>query len=314
MKKDIIVAKQIIDSKNITNKDNKYSQVYKFTNENICGISKNIDIKNKEVLTVCSSGAQYFSHLLNGAKTVDTFDISIFTKYFLHLNIAAIISLDYDEYLDFFFPKRHSLINNKYFNFNTYLKLRDNFKDKDSLEFWNALFWKYPSKKLYYSNLFVQNNPDQKNIIECCDYLKNEETYNLLRAKLKKIDTVTFYNTDIIDKMLETNKHYDFIYLSNILDKIYMTNKKQYLQFIKTILKKLEKHLKDNGEIGVCYLYCYLDDYWWSLDRTNFQALYQNNQLPTSDYTLKSFNGHENPNSNFIKNRDALILYKKRKN
>lgn len=315
MDKDILIAKKMIEENQIPN-NMKYGRIYQFSNENICGILDNVDIKDKNVLTVGSSGGQYFNFRLNGASNVDLFDISIYSKYFIYLCIAAITCLDYEEFLDFFLPKKRSLpfMNNKFFNINTYIKIRDGINDQESLQIWDDLFWQYDNKTLYYSNLFFSTDMDRETIIKCNDYLKNEENYNKLANILKENNKINFYNVDIINQKIKPNNQYDFIYLSNILEKILTYDKKAYLDIIKKVVANMSEILKDTGQIGLCYLYCYQDEYWSTMEEITLTSLYQNFELNEIDYDLKPFNGSMDPSSSLRKNKDALMLVKKKKN
>ena len=93
----------------------KYSPVYIFTTENITKVIKNMNVCKKKVLTVSSSGDHIFNMLLNGASTIECYDINYFTKYYFYLKEATIRSLNYEEFQEFFFNKRFSF-NSKTFS------------------------------------------------------------------------------------------------------------------------------------------------------------------------------------------------------
>ena len=120
------------------NLDN-FSFTYLFATENISGFSKKISFKDKTILTVCSSGDQAFNAILNDALTVDLFDVNIFSKYYFNLKLAAIKSLNYEEFLDFLTPK--NIVNkNNVFLLDTYLKIRNEIRNEEIKYFWDYLF------------------------------------------------------------------------------------------------------------------------------------------------------------------------------
>ena len=62
----------------------QYDYIYTRTNENLNLLLKDIEVKNKKVLTVLASSDQLFYFLLKNAKEVETFDINVLTKYFFY--------------------------------------------------------------------------------------------------------------------------------------------------------------------------------------------------------------------------------------
>ena len=59
----------------------KYGKVYFKTNEFLEELFKNVDLKDKDILTVLGSGDQSFLCYEKQAKSVDVFDINLDKKY-----------------------------------------------------------------------------------------------------------------------------------------------------------------------------------------------------------------------------------------
>ena len=79
-------------------------RVYKGTNENIKSMPYQDALRAKnEILSVIGSGDQILNSIFLDVKNIDAYDISVFTNYFLKLKMAAIKTLDYFDYLDFFY-------------------------------------------------------------------------------------------------------------------------------------------------------------------------------------------------------------------
>ena len=72
-----------------------YCRIYTFTTENISGYLEYFDLKDRKLLTVGSSGDQVLNASFYGAKDITLYDINSFSKFYLYLKIAAIITLNY---------------------------------------------------------------------------------------------------------------------------------------------------------------------------------------------------------------------------
>ena len=80
-----------------------YSPAYVLTNEDIRWVSGLTKTRANKVLTVAGSGDQPIFYAMNGAKTVDTFDISFCAKVAMDIKSAAIKKLTRDEYISMIF-------------------------------------------------------------------------------------------------------------------------------------------------------------------------------------------------------------------
>lgn len=170
----------------------KYDAVYFCTNENISSIFKNIDVKNKKVLSILGSGDQTFYLVKNGVKDIDVFDINKLTFYYFYLRIWTII------YLKSYYPI--SLENDYIEKVLSFVKVK-NHSEEVAYNYW-----------LKYLDTF--SSGDIRRIFQGIYYVsKIPNVYNLNR-KLKKIN-FDFYNIDI-SRRVDINKKYDIIYVSNI--------------------------------------------------------------------------------------------------
>ena len=293
----------------------KYQSIYMFTTENINGVINSLEVKDKNILTVSASGDHIFNMLLNGAKSIEAYDINYFAKYYFYLKEAAIRTLTYKEFINFFFSKTYSF-NKHIFEDKLFFKVVDNIKDKEAKIFWDILISGVGGKKLYNSNLFFKNYYPKNTYIECNDYLKNEENYKVLQQLLNDY-TYTFYLVNIFNNLSNIpTKKYDIIYLSNILDRLNNKNKLETVKQIKEIISKLKEYLSNDGILGVCYLYNYLDEYWaFSNSRQicNPDIRYEHFN-EEENYIYESFKGISNYGSKAYKDRDALMLLRKRNN
>ena len=97
----------------------EFDEIYPFTTENIAGYINKFDLNNKSLLTLGSSSDQAINAIMSGCKDISIIDICPFTKFYFYLKKAAILSLNYDEFLSFFCYRTfypHLKDNNKVFN------------------------------------------------------------------------------------------------------------------------------------------------------------------------------------------------------
>ena len=214
---------------------NYYSKAYMTTNENLNSYYDLMDFKDKSILSVIGSGDHIFNAVLNGAKNVDGFDISIYAIMYYYLKEASIKVLDFKTYMTFLFNEK----NQNYFSNDIYKKIIP-YLNKVALPFWNLVM---NSKN---KNSFIRNTSKISSLVDDnFDYLSRiskiytEENYNLLREKLKEVNIRIFLNDF---KFLNLRRTYDYIILSNILN--YFENEEY-----RKILRKYQKKLSLNGEI-----------------------------------------------------------------
>ena len=215
----------ILNGKGNINDLGNWNCIYSRSNESILNLFENIDLKNKEVLTVLASSDYLFSSLVGDVKNIEAFDINplTFRYYYLRKWILETNRIDgnydqitYDELVNL--VEKH---------------LED--KNQDAKE--TAYIWyKYMSDNIFYS-LYSQA------IFE--SVLRPNTIYDDKIEKLNGIlkdFNLVFYNTDINSDNI-INKTYDTILLSNILDYCDTLEKLEYAR------DKLDSLLNKNGEI-----------------------------------------------------------------
>ena len=230
-----------------------FERVYSMTNEHLYAMFENLDVKNKDILTVGSSGDQILYSILFGAKNITCFDVNPFVKYFYDYKVATIKAFNYTNFsaIAHFNPWRteHVHWQREMLSAAVYKKISC-YLPEDSKFFWD--------------NIFVENNSVHGFFAEYPEYLpdtyfRNKEIYRALRGALKKNDcAVSFVTSDItnfIDKV-GTEKKYDLILLSNIY--FYFSRERDTSKRVKLfyrIVKNYEQLLKPNGKIQIDYLY-----------------------------------------------------------
>ena len=324
---DIRKAKELIeDNKRFIPKHHCFERIYPFTNENFKNVLNNINLVNKNSLTVLGSADQTFDLLLKGSNNITTFDINPLTKYYFYLKKAALqANLSISEYLNFFCYKQYPLdnYNNKNaFNLNTFDKLIPYLKN-DNYDFWTSLFDEYkPEEIRTYNGLFNLDELKYNILTETINYLSDEKQFDLLKEKINDLN-FNFINENIINlpNILEDN--YDFIYLSNIIqyiDEIYQNpTKDKELQLINIkkfyqLIKELCNYLKDDGTLIAGYLHNYKIE---NNDNSIFNKNIREQIFNSKNFHYLLLNGintykkHQTFNS-LSKNKDACIVYSKK--
>ena len=239
VKKDIYKTISVFDE----NPDGfcNYGKVYRYTTENIKEYFKYFDFENASVLSVCSSGDQAINAFLKGNKDIDLFDINKLTKYYTDLKIAAIKSLEYD---DFF--KKDLIYSQK-----LYYKIRE-YLSHDSKYYWDILY-KFHFHRINSYDYFNIEEDERFNIYH------NKNEYKKLKEIIYDFKYNNFYHSNLLDINKCTNKKYDLILLSNISNYILFSEnkKKEALCYNNFINYELSKLLNSNGKIVLAYLYDY---------------------------------------------------------
>ena len=226
----------------------RFRLVYKFTTENISGYINEFDFKNKNLLTVGSSGDQVINANMYGCNDATVVDLNMNSEIFFNLKKAALIVLDYEEFLNFF-----SIDDTVYkMSIDIYSKLRETLRyiDLKSLLIWDYIYNNYSIKQI--NNLFHFHVGELSNIDKFNPYLINESNYNIEKENIKKLK-VKFINADVLksNKVFALEK-FDNINLSNIYS---YTDNKYKLKKFKNGVNDLASRLNKDGKILVAYLY-----------------------------------------------------------
>lgn len=259
---DIKIAKDII----IGEKNNKKktifhsnSAIYKFTNENIGGYYDLLNLNNKKILTVCSSGDHILEAILRDAKKIDCFDISIYTKYFMNLKLSAVLTLEYYDFVKYFFHTSNFF---DIFSETTYSKIRKYLEkiDFNSLLFWDMIYNYFDGYKIYSSKLFEPNTFDVDIFANKKSSYLNKDNYYILKNKLEEYlsinNKIIFYQSNITNLHNIIKDKYDIIISSNISNYINnMYEKDGYIKFYNLIVNELDSCLNIEGIIQAAYSY-----------------------------------------------------------
>ena len=180
-----------------------FYKVYPLSNEYLNDYFSFLDLEDKKILTVGSSGDQILYALANGAKEVTHVDISPYAKFYIDFKIATIKQLDYEDFKKFLNRDDLNLIKS-----NLYQKIRC-LLPEDSKYFWDNIFIEFAS--------LIDFTHASSSV--CDSYVYDEEQYNIIKQALDKKYNLKFKCLDIRDILTYVkNNKYDAIFLSNIFD------------------------------------------------------------------------------------------------
>lgn len=251
--KDLINKCEYYKKNNVAMNQRRYEYVdfssflYAFATENISGYLNEFDLADRSLLTVGSSGDQVISAISKGCKDITHFDINPYSKYYIYLKLAGILSLNFAEFyvfFDYFLNYSPSK-----FEKSLYKKIINTLKslDSDSYDIWKTLFETYTPHTIKKS-LFVSDNTTLGvPLYRLIPYLSHPDIHEKTKANIKTAN-IQFLVGNIADAQLD--RQFDNIWLSNIT---------QYLSRNKSIsvINKIIEYLTKNGQILMEYMYFY---------------------------------------------------------
>lgn len=231
---------------------NAFGRLYSMTNENIYGFLSNLNLKDKEVLTVTGSGDQLINSYLLGAKNVTCFDSNPLTFINLKLKKAAIKSLSLDEFIDFFgmyggdHKRKYLPLDNRLFE-----RISKDL-DYETKELFDFIINR--QQGIAFDDIYFDFDRDI-DVLKFVDGYLNKDSFAYIKNILENKE-LSFINSNL--NSLSTvlgDKKYDLILLSNISDYINKMYKKNSLAAYKDVLIRLTNNLNLGGIMQVGYLY-----------------------------------------------------------
>lgn len=275
MDENIIKLIDLIENQRLFDVDfNGYDRVFPYTTENLKGYLPDVD--GKTVLSVAGSGDHYLNLAYLGASIIDSFDINLFSLFYLKLKKAAVQALqkkEFDDFMDFDCLDGIE-------------KLKP-FLDTETYRFWNFYVQFYGYQNGFLSSFLFFPLLD-KDDLSRRNYYFEENNYMKLKRVLQNHTNEEFYHTNLFQLPILLDKKYDAIFLSNISN--YQKNFTAFADF----LKELSKFLNDDGSLYFAYNYCSMgsDIYFYLNHVENSEAitipsLYQNGAFKDKILVLK---------------------------
>lgn len=254
-----------------------YSMIYRTTNENISHDPYVEALQhNGRVLSITASGDQIINSILYGGQDITGVDISVFPKYFVALKLAALQTLDKDEYLLYILGNDTST---PPLSIDLYNKVRENL-DSYAKRFWDKIFNSNSPKELSSSPLFSYFSPSFKTMIANNPYLQ-DKNYNLVRTRLENAK-VLLYDFNLFNIEKSDFGDFDLILLSNVLN--YMSNNGKWVddsvKCYRDCFNRLP--LRENG-IAVAYNFIFNGGLYKKLNGGKFKVYRVKEDVKTAD-------------------------------
>lgn len=229
---------------------NRYWKVDKmmaFGGDNFKELCEKLNLTGKKALTVCGSGDQAIELVGQGFTEIDVFDINLISRHMLNLKIAAIMALNYEEFMLF-----SKVLFKDYELFQKVIP----FLNCETKEYFDLLF-KMKNRNYIYMNLLthkyigdpelIKANKNNFSIYSCREFYMIKES--LLKTQIK------FNQRNLLEaQLLEDN--YDFIYFSNIL----LFGNVDIEHFKKAILPSYIEHLNSTGILVFYYMHYFANE------------------------------------------------------
>ena len=262
LQEDIKYANEVIGGLS----DETHRRVFGNTNERLLELFESIDITNKSVLAVMSSGDYLIMSHLFGAKSVECYDINPITYryYYLKRWLNQNGSLDLENKCNY--NKVINIINSV---------IPTSQIEKECKEFWQEIFKNFNDKDYSNNRLLITRSS-----FLIFYYIEMGDKIGQI---LSSVDPV-FYNFDIRDKSgLGLDKKYDYVFISNILD----CNNRD-IETLSTIRKNLSSILNKDGKVVCAHLDCDSEDCYRFIDELEFERKVFEEDFSFQDITENS--------------------------
>lgn len=258
------IGKACLVSNGITGED--FDVIYYNSNESLKELFQCFSVKDKDVLTVLASSDQLFYTYYHGARSVDSFDVNLLTKYYYYLRKWRIL------YEDKFYLSRKMFHSHSYV-YELLNKVEVHKKEEEDAVF----FWK---------NYLNQVSPSLHEKLYSIDRHQNEiKDLKKLKEQLLKRE-FSFYSLDLF-RECSFSKKYDVIIISNILE--YAQNYEK----LKRTYQNLNTLLRPGGQVIGSYIaYCPLYD-----------KVFQEREAFENDFEYSVFSKITNP---FLKSSESI--------
>ena len=228
------------------NKNNgTLTKAFAISNEQLPDIFNHLNLTDKKIVTVGSSGDQAFNAILSGCKDCTIIDGNSYAKPLIEYKIALIKTFDFQTFNNLF-------LNSKMFDWKVYAKISHNLS-KTSQQFWDTIMLELsenPNLSEITPNkipkrMFIYNNDDKHS-----EFYKKVEIYNKLKDILNKNDIkFNFINAELKEFPTTLTDKYDLIFLSNI----YFYYKENIEEFKQIINSLYFNQLNNGGKMVINY-------------------------------------------------------------
>jgi len=205
------------------------TDVYSYSNENLRQLFANLNVKNKSVATVGSSGDQALNAIYYGADKVTIIDACITAEPYIELKKAAILNFDFKTFNNF-------MTSENLFNPIWYAKISHDLNN---------------TAKMFWDNMYLDGCIPSIETLMCLKenarqrlgsaFYDNKDNYQRLQQLLRG-KNFEYIQAELSDFPQKLKDKYDLILLSNVYD--YVDHYAFY-----NVVKELEKNNLNNGGV-----------------------------------------------------------------
>jgi len=232
------------------NLDQTAERCYVSSNEYLSEYMRQINLKNKKVATVGTSGDQFFNALLQGSRDITIIDANPYARIFVEYKMAMIKNFDYATF-------NNLIRRQEMFNWKVYSKISHSLS-KTAKQFWDTLMLEIEDRVDDTIDQFDQNKLARQLVhneaVFFSDFYTDDVAYSILQTILL-IDKykLEFLTADLHDFPNVLKDRYDVIMLSNIF--AYHEIGTMRKRFEETVDKLYNNNLNPGGIIQVQYNY-----------------------------------------------------------
>lgn len=219
------------------NENSAIQFIYSFSNENLDEMLDLIDLQDKSVLTVGSSGDQVLACLARGASRITLIDRNPMSLPYVELKIAGLKNLSFEEFNDYF-------TRNNIFNWKYYAKVSHDLSPQ-TREFWDTIYLTLGKKDSKYCVSLFQQGFCGEDCYKNHMHYKDKLSFQKAKQNLNDCE-IDFYEADLTNFPSVINEKYDVMLLSNVADYV------NHDEFFKTVFM-LNNFLNKNGQIQLMY-------------------------------------------------------------
>lgn len=230
-------------------RDRTAEKCYLSSNEYLSDYMADMDLKNKKVATVGSSGDQFFQSLLQGSRDITIIDANPYTKLFVEYKKAFFMNLDFETAIN-------KITKMQIFDCATYAKISHDISPYSRI-FWDKLMIaqeEYVPGENKFSMYTIAEKILHPELMFLCDFYSDKETYLKLQQILNEKEfSIKYLIADFNDFSKVLNNKFDLIMLSNIYR--YHSKGEELIKFEKSLNELFSKNLNEGGVIQVQYSY-----------------------------------------------------------
>lgn len=234
--------------------------------DNFRRVCEKLELSGDSAFTVCGSGDQPLELVSHSFNHIDTFDINFLARHILHLKIAAILCLSYEEFMEF--------SKNLFLNINLFSRVLE-MVPLETRQYFEGLF-ALENRDRIYNRLFTHKHYGNSAILEVCKKnfsFYNEKEFYILKERLKKA-TIVFQQRDLFASQ-NLKQTYDFMYFSNIL----LFSSVPLLYFRDFLLPNYIKHLNPGGVLVFDYFHYYTNPVSVPFNEKEYETQMKNKEV-----------------------------------